>query len=264
MSLVKAQYIKRFRLINLAVKISMPINIIFIILVIIFTTTSFAKQPFKVVVGLSKPPYVIEKEQSGFELELVRQILTTMGKSTEFVFVPFGRSEKMFELADINAVITVNNQMFPNIASLSDIYITYQNIAISMKKNAISLNRISDLSQYSIASFQLAHKVLGEEFALAATSSSMFIQVANQEKQVELLLLGRVDVLVMDVKIFLHYLNKLNRSEQQSEIQFHHIFPLSPYRVAFKNNQDANAFNQALSKFKASNDYQKLVEKYNF
>tara|TARA_R110001583_G_scaffold145995_2_gene298025 strand:+ start:810 stop:1538 length:729 start_codon:yes stop_codon:yes gene_type:complete len=242
----------------------MPINIIFFILAIIFTATSLAKQPFKVVVGLSKPPYVIEENQSGFELELIHQVLTAIGKDIEFVFVPFGRSEKMFELADISAVITVNKQMFPNIASLSESYINYQNIAISLKKDAISVNSISDLSKYSIASFQLAHKVLGEEFALAVSSSSMFMQVANQEKQVELLLLGRVDILIMDVKIFLHYLNKLGRSAQRSDVQFHYIFPLSPYRVAFKNNQDMNAFNQAMRKFKTTNDYQILAEKYNF
>lgn len=242
----------------------MPIKIIFLILTLIFTATSMAKQPFKVVIGLSKAPYVIEETQSGFELELIQQVLAKIGKKAEFVFVPFGRSEKMLKIPDISAVITVNEHMFPNNKNLSESYINYQNIAISMKKNALTINSIDDLSHYSIATFQLAHKVLGEEFSLAATSSPMYIQVANQEKQVELFLLGRVDVLVMDVKIFLHYLNKLDRIKQQSDIAFHYIFPVSPYRVAFKNSENVIAFNQAMKAFKATDNYQKLIEKYNF
>jgi polar amino acid transport system substrate-binding protein len=41
------------------------------------------------VLGLSKPPYVIEENHSGFELELVQQILTMIGKAPEFIFIPY-------------------------------------------------------------------------------------------------------------------------------------------------------------------------------
>lgn len=85
-------------------------------------------------VGLSKPPYVIEETRSGFELELIRQLLTLIGKDPEFIFIPYGRSEKMLALPDINAVMTANKEMFPNINTLSENYIKYQNVAISLKK----------------------------------------------------------------------------------------------------------------------------------
>ncbi|MBA6391938.1 hypothetical protein H4J38_14275 [Colwellia sp. BRX10-3] len=92
----------------------------------------------------------------------------------------------------------------------------------------------------------------------------MFIQVANEEKQVDLLLLGRIDIVVMDIKIFLYYLNKLNISEKKSDLQFHYIFPISPSRIAFKNSDDMNAFNQTMKKYKMTNNHQELIEKYNF
>ncbi len=223
-----------------------------------------AAQPFKVVVGLSKPPYVIKESLSGFELELIQQVLTMIGKEPEFIFIPYGRSEKMLELPDISAVITVNEQMFPHSKALSESYISYQNVAISLKKNAIKLNSISDISHYSIASFQLADKVLGDEFATAVATSNIFIQVANQEKQVELLIRDRVEVLVMDIKIFLHYWHKLKLSEMENSVDIHPIFPLSPYRVAFKNSENVDVFNQAMKKYKLSHHYQQLLEKYNF
>lgn len=239
-------------------------HIIIFILFSFISFNGFANQAFKVVVGHSKPPYVIEESQSGFELELMRQLLTLIGKEAEFIFIPYGRSEKMLSIPDISAVMTATQQMFPNIKTLSESYIDYQNVAISLKKNTISLNRIADLGNYSIASFQLAHKLLGEEFALAVAQSSMFIQVANQERQVELLVHERVDVVVMDIKIFLHHLAKLRVSKNLDDIKFHHIFPISRYSVAFKNSADVAAFNQALADFITTDKYQQLVEKYNF
>lgn len=223
-----------------------------------------AKQNFKVVVGLSKPPYVIKKELAGFELELIRVVLTHMGKDPEFIFIPYGRSAKMLELPDVNAVMTVNQQMFPNSHNFTENYINYQNIAISFKNKNIKLNSIADISNHSIASFQLADKILGPEFSTAVANSPMFIQIANQKKQVELLLLDRVDILVMDIKIFLHYLHVLGMSKRRDDIQFHYIFPLSPYHVVFKDIDNVKKFDNAMRKYKLSTEYKTLLKKYNF
>ncbi|WP_085299756.1 substrate-binding periplasmic protein [Cognaticolwellia mytili] len=238
----------------------------FIVLVflIFISNNSYSQQIVKVVVGLSKPPYVIKESMSGFELELIEQLFKISGKTVEFIFAPYGRSEKMLELDDINAIMTVNEQIFPNNTLLSSNYINYQNVAISLEINNILLPTIADLANYSIASFQLAHKVLGQEFANAVASSPVFTQVSDQEKQLELLLLGRIDVLVMDIKIFLYYLNKLKISPEKSKIKFHHIFPISPYKVAFKKQADVIEFNQALTEFKRSVNYRELIKKYNF
>lgn len=63
-------------------------------------------------VRLSKPPYVIKESLSGFELELIHHILSNIGKNPEFILIPYDRSEKMFELPGINAVLSVNEQLF--------------------------------------------------------------------------------------------------------------------------------------------------------
>jgi polar amino acid transport system substrate-binding protein len=246
------------------VEFCMSKNIIIFIFFSLISINCLANQHFKVVLGLSKPPYVIEKNHLGFELELIQQILTMMGKAPEFIFIPYGRSEKMLAFSDIDAVMTANKHIFPNIDTLSKNYIDYQNVAISLKENAVSLNSIADISNYSIASFQIAHKILGVEFAEAVTDSPLFIQVADQEKQLKLLFLGRVEIVVMDLKIFLYYLNKLNINERESDIKVHHIFPTSSYSMAFKNAGNVSAFNQVMKKYKMTADYQKLIEKYNF
>lgn len=239
-------------------------NIIFFLVTYLIAVNCLANQPFKVVVGFSKPPYVIQESRSGFELELIEQILTSMGKTPSFVFIPYGRSEKMLALPDISAVMTANKKTFPENKNLSKSYIDYQNVAISLKENTILLNNIADMANYSVASFQKANKILGEEFALAVGNSPIYIQVAHQERQVELLLQGRVEILVMDIKIFLHFLNELGMGELRNDIQFHYVFPKTPYSMVFKKFDDVKTFNQALLDYKASEKYQKLLDKYSF
>jgi len=46
----------------------------------LFSTHLSAEQAFKIVVGLSKPPYVIKENMSGFELEVVQQVFKISGK----------------------------------------------------------------------------------------------------------------------------------------------------------------------------------------
>lgn len=242
----------------------MIIRKVIALITFVFCTKAIAQDDFKVVVGLPKPPYVIQDSNSGFEIELVREVLQNINKRVEFVYVPYGRSNKMLDVDDINAVMTVNSQIFPKNALLSDSYVTYQNVAISLKRNKFSINKIADLGDYSIATFQLAHKVLGQEFASAVEKSPLFIQVADQKKQLELLILGRVDTLVMDIHIFQYYLVLLDLQHIKNQIIYHKVFPESPYRIAFKKEKDLKAFNTALGLFKKTGAYAALKYKYNF
>lgn len=244
--------------------ISLLVKIIITTLLLSYAQISLASEPFKIIAGLAKPPYVIEEDQSGFELELVRHVFALSGKSVEYVFVPYGRSKKMLGIDNVDAVLTANEEMFPDITTLSDTYITYQNVAISLKNNNIQLNKIADLSKYSIASFQLANIALGKEFGNAIATSPMFIQVANQEKQVELLVLGRVEVLIMDMKIFEYYVDKLKLKHAKDKVQYHDIFPKSPYKIAFKNTEYMQEFNRSLTAFLSTQAYQNLLAKYKF
>ena len=223
-----------------------------------------ADSTVNIVVGLAKPPYVIKEDISGFEIELVEQLYKSIGKKTKFIFSPYTGFKKMLSLQHIDAIMTANQQLFPDNKTLNDVYIKYQNIAVTLKKNNIALSQISDLSNYTIASFQNAHKVLGEEFAKASSNSPLFMQVYDQEKQIKLLLLNRIDVLVIDVHIFQYYLHKVFGDVKDSDIQYHYVFPASPYKLAFKNPTNMVEFNQALANYKLSDDYQKLLKKYNF
>jgi len=221
-----------------------------------------SSETLDIIVGLSKPPYVLENIQQGYELELVTAILSTMDKHPNFIFVPFGRSEKMLSGEGIDALLTANANIIKNKASLSDVYITYQNVAISLHENAFDIKSISDLSKYTITSFQNAHKVLGAEFAKAANSSPLYSQVARQQAQLQMLLKGRTDVIVMDINIFNYFLKEFDKDFDKSQIKIHKIFPSNPYRIAFTNPLLVDKFNAALRAFKQTEDFKELKKRY--
>jgi len=149
-------------------------NLFLTILTLSISLPSIAKDKLIIAVGLAKPPYVIQANNTGFEIELIRNILASMGKSTEFVYTSFGHSSKMLEVDEIDAVMTTNSRMFTDTTKLTNVYITYENIAISLKNKNLIIESIKDLANHSVASFQKADKVLGVEFEIAVNQSPFF------------------------------------------------------------------------------------------
>jgi len=224
--------------------------------------SSIAKDKFIVAVGLAKPPYVIQANNTGFEIELIRNVLAKMGESAEFVYTSFGHTAKMLAVNRIDAVMTTNSIVFNDTTKLSNVYIIYENIAISLKEKKLTIESIKDLANYSITSFQKADKILGEEFAHAVTQSPIFLQVADQKRQPILLLKERVDVAVMDKNIFNYFSRELKIEDLEKKFTFHNIFPKSHYRMAFKNTLNITLFNQVFLEYSKSKDYKLLLKKY--
>jgi polar amino acid transport system substrate-binding protein len=224
---------------------------------------SVANDELVIVVGLAKQPYVIQDDDSGFELDLIRNILKKMGKSTKFIYTTFGHSSKMFKIKEVDAIMTTNKAVFKDQSKLSDVYITYQNVAISLKDNNLTINTIKDLANYSIASFQKADKLLGSDFADAAKQSPLYFEVANQSQQPTLLLKKRVEALVMDKNIFKYFTKDLSNKERNALFTFHQIFPGTDYKVAFKNKEYLRIFNNNLAKYKQTKEYLLLRKNYN-
>jgi len=236
---------------------------IFIIIVLILNSYSvLAVDRFNVVVGFSKPPYVIQENNSGFEIELVRNVLASMGKTTKFVYTAYERTPKMLAVKEIDAVMTTNNKTIPYQSKLSDVYINYQNVVISLKSKHLKINSIDDLAAFSVASFQNADKVLGEKFGNAVKKSPLFLQIKHQSQQPLLLLKGRIDVIVIDKNIFNYLVAEIGIQNPENIFSFYPIFPKSPYKMAFKDSANVQVFNQVLKQYLSSNSYLALLKKY--
>ncbi len=238
------------------------INLVITMLLASTSLPSFAKEKFLVAVGLAKPPYVIQANNTGFEIELIESVLAKMDKSAKFVYTSFGHTPKMLAVDVIDAVMTTNIRVFNDPTKLSDVYITYRNVAISLKTKNLDIKSISDLANYSVASFQKADKVLGEEFESAVKQSPFFLQVADQKRQPILLLKERVNVVVMDINIFNQLARDLKIEKLESKFNVHNIFPKSHYKMAFKDSDNVALFNKAFIEYSNSDDYKVLLKKY--
>jgi len=215
-------------------------------------------------VGWTKPPYVIEKDDSGFELELVEAIYHLMGHRLSFVYVPFGRSNTLIKAGKVDAALTMNTRMDTEGLYLSEPYIVYQNVAVSLKGRGIQIDQIEGLRHYAIVGFQNASIVLGRAYRLAVEQSPLYLELPDQRTQVEMLLKGKVDVVVMDINIFNYLSREFIGKSHMDNVDVHRLFPSSPYQMAFTDEKLKDTFNKQMLIFKSSEAYLKLVDKYEF
>ena len=225
---------------------------------------SNAEEPAQLdlIVGLSKPPYIIEELQSGFEIELISHVLSQMKIEPTFLYVPLGRSMNLLDRNVGQALLTVNKNIVADDKHRTEPYVTYQNVAISLAENKIKLTHIKELPKYRVAAFQMANRYLGKAYSRAVKNSQHYLEVPNQFRQVKLFLEKRVDVVVMDINIFNYYLKKIEGELNNTQVDVHYIFPRNPYSLAFKDPKYVTSFNYQLGLFKRSPLYKSLLEKY--
>ena len=229
-------------------------------LILFSSQAAFAKQ-IEVVVGWTKPPYVISEHDSGFELELVRAILLEIGHDMSPIYVPFGRTASLVTKGDMDMGLTLNIGHDIDPAILTDAYVYYQNVAVSRTDRNFEINQIQDLLGHSVIAFQTAISVLGEEFKNTLAHQKNYMELAQQERQVNLLLLGSVDVAVLDRNIF-QYVKRQLPVEKQHDTRIHTLFPVSAYSAAIPDEQLRNQFNEVLAQFIKDGRYQSLLDKF--
>ncbi|WP_166425970.1 transporter substrate-binding domain-containing protein [Paraglaciecola sp. 20A4] len=220
------------------------------------------KQTLEVAVGWSKPPYVNSTDDSGFELDLVRKIFSHMGYAFKPIYVPYGRSVDMLVRGHVDAALTLTKTLAGDQVQLTDNYIQYQNVAISLQSQNIAIKRPKDLNHFAIAAYQTASKNLGAEYALAAKQAPLYVELPDQKKQVAMLLGGHVSVVVMDVNIFNDLQAILEPAASRKAVTIHNIFAPNSYQVGFLKSELKNQFNQTLKDFLESPEYALLVKKY--
>lgn len=217
----------------------------------------------EVAVGWTKPPYVIAKDNSGFELELIDELFKSLGKQVNFIYIPYGRSYSMLKRGEVDVVMTLKPGIdIGETAVLSDSYVTYQNVVVGLNKENLTIRRFNDIAKHSIVGFQNAHLHLGKAYAKSVAKSPMYLELADQRKQVEMLIMKRVDLVAMDINIFKYWLGQDHPQLNMSDIKVFRLFDKNPYHLGLKNAELKTAFNDALAKFKASGQYDRLVMKY--
>lgn len=214
-------------------------------------------------VGWNKPPYIVAAENAGYELELVRHVVEDMGHQLDPVYVPFGRSADLLLRGHVDLALTMSERLGIPSVQLSDVYIHYQNVAVSLKSNGLEIKDVSGLSGHSIVAFQNASLVLGDEFSAAVSNSQNYVELPEQLNQVRMLLDNRTDIAVMDVNIF-RYLASSLVEDPVSLVDIHRVFVTTEYRLGFNDPRLIPLFNRTLKAFMQSQAHAELLQKYQF
>ncbi|WP_162558618.1 substrate-binding periplasmic protein [Saliniradius amylolyticus] len=235
----------------------------FLMMAVCVTNKAHAQIELLLAVGWTKPPYVIQHNGSGFEMDFIKAVMADAGYSVKPVYVPFGRSSQILFDGEVDGAFTQSHNIASVAPLLSEPYISYQNVAITLSDADIELGSVDELREYSVVAFQRAEDILGEAYADAINQSPVYTELANQEQQVQMLLEGRMDVAIMDVNIF-NYLAKKWLLKPLNEVDVHYLFPATSYAMGLKDGKVREAFNRALERFKASERYRQLIQQYQF
>lgn len=229
---------------------------VFLVSLILITTFAHA-QPFNIVTGVDRPPYSMQKAKTGFEIELLSAVLANVVTEHEFVIAPYGRSIKILDVKHVDAMTTASISLYQASEKVSEPYIQYQNVAVTLKSDRLTINAISDLEQFSVATFLNAKTILGEHFNEATLKSRQYTELSDQSAQLHMLRKHKVQVLIMDINIF-NYFNKFH----ELDVDIHRIFPLTTYGLLIKDDKLKENFNQALQRYINSDLYHALAKKW--
>ena len=126
---------------------------------IVLCSGKLSAAPLNVLVGQNKPPYIRLETVSGYELELLREVIRRMGHEAVFVFVPNSRIRALLEsgngdVATLQAVTADEPGVF-----FSQPYIRYQNVVVSRSNDELTIQHPADLAGKTVIAFQGASKV---------------------------------------------------------------------------------------------------------
>ncbi|WP_158597944.1 substrate-binding periplasmic protein [Noviherbaspirillum saxi] len=213
-------------------------------------------------VGLTKPPYILGPGAGGMEYEIADKALEAAGYRMVAQHLPPARALALLRVRRLDGMLSVAEGIGGE-NYFSEPYLHYQNAAISLRSRGIRLRGMDDLRLYSVAAFQNASLILGDEFRSAIARHPDYKEYPQQLTQNKLLFTGRVDVVIGDRLIF-RYLSRQLESpiNVQQALTYHPLFPPSPRMAAFRDPVVRNAFNAGLKTIRHNGTYGAILKKY--
>jgi polar amino acid transport system substrate-binding protein len=218
--------------------------------------------------GLTLPPYVIADTSTGFELETIKEALAVKGHTLKPMFMPMQRiplalKDKQIDAAARGAPDLVEGQGFFYSAEPAAVY---QDYAVSLKKNNLTINQMQDLKGKSILGFPNATVFLGEAYAAAVSGNSQYSETNDQKRQPLMLYANRVQVVVSDKNILKYHSQTIKgEADISQELVYHKIFSAAPAKYnnpVFIEAQIRDDFNAGLKQIKASGKDKEIMRKY--
>lgn len=222
-----------------------------------------APSVLKIATTYQHAPYCFGKGK-GIRCEIVSTILDRLGHS--YSFHPYSLNRARLSVKTMSMDISLVAPKEGKRGYLSEPYVYYTNVAVTLADSGILLHSIADLAPYNVAAWQGANKVLGAEFAeLFPQVGPRYHEVPHPTAMPRLLQLGRADVIIIDKFVFRYEWNQIAVKQEKTmpDVIFHAIFPARTYFPAvFKDKALRDAFNGELKALKVEGEIEKIYQRY--
>jgi ABC-type amino acid transport substrate-binding protein len=225
-----------------------------------------AKQDLKIGIG-NFAPFLQEKNHQGLFLELTEEIFKQLPSyNVQFIYMSNNRL-----LHEINSGqrIDVACNIFSNSSAkafLSSPVFRYTDVAVSKSSAKLKVNRISDLQGYSIAAYQGAKEMLGDDFKAMALANPNYSEYSKPEETTYVMVAGEKDIRIGDIHIFLHDLaDKRYISEEKiaaKDFTIHRLWPDVYSHMAFKDEMLRDSVNNVIKELTADGTIEAIYRKH--
>lgn len=246
----------------------MRLHLFILAISLLSSFSCLAGKKITIACGDALAPWVMPAKDNGIIISLLRESLEPAGYDIEMFYFPYARRIKSYQFDDMDAVCDIKPKTIALEkleGFLSDEAYAYENFAYALKKHHFNFTHLKDLVSHSIMSWQGAAKHLGSDYAEMAKNNPLYRENNSQELQIELLFLGRFDVIQLDQNIFDYYRLKVASETTIDTSQLVDKFPLfgkSPNSILFREEQIRDAFNKGLKALKQSGRYDEIFSLY--
>ncbi|MDQ5887471.1 MAG: transporter substrate-binding protein [Pseudomonadota bacterium] len=216
--------------------------------------------------GEKIPPYCIPENDSGIELDIMREALAVRGHVLKPRYTSFARIPVMFENGTVDAAMTDAGK---NLSAAGGHYaepaIIYDNVLISLKQRALQIRQPTDLAGLSVLSFVGAANRYPDWLA-QVKKQGRYSELNDQSRQVLMLSRSRVDLVLSDRYIFRYFSRHLQQSQgfTPPAVTEHQFVKLNPqdYRPIFRDPAIRDDFNVGLRQLKKSGRFDEIYRHY--
>tara|TARA_R110002126_G_scaffold63511_3_gene162673 strand:- start:764 stop:1468 length:705 start_codon:yes stop_codon:yes gene_type:complete len=202
------------------------------------------------------PPWAYYDEEhgvTGIDVEIIRHIFTKLGYKTEFHLLGYNRLIKEFNEGKFDVA---SPAAFPaDKGHLTAAYLPFQDVAVSVEANKLTINQMDDLKAKNIIAYQFASSVLGDEFATVIKDAN-YLEVAERELQLKLLVHDRTDVVIGERRLLTYIARNLF---PDVGLAIHPVFNTQSYGAIIKDQKLQQQFDSELANMQASGLYQKIL-----
>lgn len=212
------------------------------------------------------PPYFDGVHDNGIERDIIRESFIAVKLSPEFM--PTAKRKEKYDSKrfGIDCVSTVSEEyQLKSKSYFSDTVISYHYTPFALKNSGITIKGYSDLADKSVEAFSSANSYLGTEFTDMIPYMKNYAQHQNRSSQVAMLLMGRIDVLVVDRNMFHSVRRNLLSSRPEdydAEIAEFPIEKVIDFSLVCHNENTIKEFNKGLAMLKANHRYEEIFKQY--